>query len=457
MAQAGVYKICGCRDKVKCRHPWWFSFKRRGSSTRFRKSLDLVLEKHVDSKTSAEQEAGRLRAGILATLDNPAALALSLREREVIGLEAPPSVVSVLSTLTVGQMLKTYLDRHLVTTATHDKQAYQIKAIGRTVLKRADDTDLPFSDWLIVDVTTDTVERLREARRVQTIHKRAKGSNKSGGTTAANRDLQLLRAAFKWSIRNKLVKTENPFTYQHETVVKLHRELARSRRLQLGTNDQPGEAERLLNACSPHLRAIVEAALETGCRLGELLSLTWQQIERGHRPELHLPAGKTKTGKPRRVPISSRLLAILDMRETALRTELELDEKERTPEGLYVFGNEIGERIGSIKTAWHTAVTKAKIEDLHFHDLRREAGSRWLDSRQVTLVTIQKWLGHSNIKQTSTYLQTTTHGEHEAMRMFETAVGRLTPIDTEGGTPPHEQAPQDTASAANPQQNTVRH
>lgn len=450
MAQAGVYKICGCRDKVKCRHPWWFSFKRRGSATRFRKSLDLVLEKHIDSKTSAEQEAGRLRAGILATLDKPDSLALSLREREVIGLEAPPSVVSVLSTLTVGQMLKTYLDRHLVTTATHDKQAYQIKAIGRTVLRRADGTDLPFSDWLIVDVTTDTVERLREARRVQTIHKRAKGSNKSGGTTAANRDLQLLRAAFKWSIRNKLVKTENPFTYQNEPVVRLHRELARSRRLQLG------EGDRLLAVCESHLRALVEAGLETGCRLGELLSLTWQQVERGNRPELHLPAGKTKTSKPRRVPVSSRLLAVLEMRETALRSELEVAGDEQTPAALYVFGNEIGERIGSIKTAWNTAVTKAKIDDLHFHDLRREAGSRWME-RGVSLATIQKWLGHANIKQTSTYLATTTYGEHEAMRMYEERIGRLTPMDTEGRTPPHEQARQDTTPAANPQQNTVRH
>ena len=24
-----VYKICACGDHVKCRHPWWFSFKRR--------------------------------------------------------------------------------------------------------------------------------------------------------------------------------------------------------------------------------------------------------------------------------------------------------------------------------------------------------------------------------------------------------------------------------------------
>ena len=25
-----VYKICTCKEPVKCRHPWWFSYKRTG-------------------------------------------------------------------------------------------------------------------------------------------------------------------------------------------------------------------------------------------------------------------------------------------------------------------------------------------------------------------------------------------------------------------------------------------
>lgn len=43
--------------------------------------------------------------------------------------------------------------------------------------------------------------------------------------------------------------------------------------------------------------------------------------------------------------------------------------------------------------------------DLHFHALRREAGSRWMDAG-VPLATIQRWLGHTNMSQTSTYLTT---------------------------------------------------
>jgi integrase len=46
----------------------------------------------------------------------------------------------------------------------------------------------------------------------------------------------------------------------------------------------------------------------------------------------------------------------------------------------FVVGDEIGRRRGSIKTAWRLTLKPAKIADLHFHDLRREAGSRWMDT-----------------------------------------------------------------------------
>jgi integrase len=51
----------------------------------------------------------------------------------------------------------------------------------------------------------------------------------------------------------------------------LPREYERDRRL------EAGEEERLLAACGPHLRALVKADLETGCGVGERLSLQWHQ------------------------------------------------------------------------------------------------------------------------------------------------------------------------------------
>jgi integrase len=107
----------------------------------------------------------------------------------------------------------------------------------------------------------------------------------------------------------------------------------------------------------------------------------------------------------------------------------------------YVFGNEIGQRRGSIKTAWRLACRRANIVDLHFHDLRREAGSRWLDGG-VPLHVVRDWLGHTTISQTSTYLESTLMGQHDAMRRFEQARSagagrhdpRVQPCATEVGT-----------------------
>lgn len=448
--RAGVYKICSCRERVKCRHPWWFSFKRRGSALRIRKSLDVVLEKHIDSKTVAEEEAQRLRTGIIATLADPAITLLSARTRELLGLPAP-SVTAVLKVLTVRQLLKAYHERHLSRQASSERQQYQIGIVNRTTIARPDGTTAPLGDWLAADVTADTLERLREARTARDVHNHEgrKGSNRIGGVTAANRDLRLLRAAFNWALRTGYVE-QSPFKRGGEPTVRLTGERARSRRL------QAGEEERLLPACGTHLRPLVEAALETGCRRGEVLGLQWSQVQLEGRAELHLPAGKTKTGKARRVPVSSRLKQILEMRRDGLRATLELKDDERLAGTLYVFGNEIGQKVDSIKTAWRLACQRATLEDLHFHDLRREAGSRWLEGG-VPLHTIRDWLGHTNIAQTSTYLSSTMAGGAEAMRRFEERAGRLTPIDTEGETPLHQQAQSDMTATKNPEQDTVRH
>ena len=101
--------------------------------------------------------------------------------------------------------------------------------------------------------------------------------------------------------RASWVLPATPFKRNTETVVKLSQEVSRRRRL------EGDEGERLLAVCRPQLRPIVEAALETGCRRGELLSLQWWQVRglKSTRPELNLPASKTKTTRDRVVPISS--------------------------------------------------------------------------------------------------------------------------------------------------------
>ena len=165
------------------------------------------------------------------------------------------------------------------------------------------------------------------------------------------------------------------------------------------------EYDRLVKTCSPWLRALVEAALETGCRRGELLGLQWGMVDLDRRT-IRLPASLTKTSEARQVPVSPRLCEMLKMRR--------LDPAgEELPGTAHVFGDELGRPVKSIKTGWRTAVTRAGLSDLHFHDLRREAASRLLEGG-LALHYVSKLLGHRNIATTSIYLSATSEDLHRA-------------------------------------------
>jgi integrase len=65
---------------------------------------------------------------------------------------------------------------------------------------------------------------------------------------------------------------------------------------------------RLLDACADHFRPIVETALFTRMRRGELFGLTWDMIV---ARKIRLPGWLTKNGEPRNIPVSDRLNEVL--------------------------------------------------------------------------------------------------------------------------------------------------
>ena len=129
------------------------------------------------------------------------------------------------------------------------------------------------------------------------------------------------------------------------------------------------------------------------------------------RRELTIRAEKEKTRRERIIPISSRLLAILEMRK------LDPAGEEFGPEA-YVFGDSIGGRVKSVRRAWVTAATKAGLKDFQLRDLRHEAGSRF-DEAGVSVVYVSNLLGHSNLSTTSRYLNINRRGLHLAMEKLE--------------------------------------
>ena len=172
------------------------------------------------------------------------------------------------------------------------------------------------------------------------------------------------------------------------------------------------------------MQALIIAALSTGCRRGELLSLQWSQIRRdehGAARWIELPASKTKTNDLRVIPVSSDLRAVLGMRRTDSKGEA-------LPPDAYVFGNPVGERIGSVKTAWRNTCRRAGISDLHFHDLRRGFACRLLES-SADLHDVRDFLGHANITTTSRYLRSSPVRLAQALERMEASADTVADAD----------------------------
>jgi integrase len=376
-ATDNVRKICGCVKWRTCAHPWYVSY-REGKET--------------DPKTGKLRERGLRRqlAPLVGREPTDYADAVAEARRAIVAWKDGRNPHDLLpgDQPTLSALMAEYGRRAYASAS----EKYHVAVIERTIVP-APGGPRRLGGWRATDVTADAIEAFRAQRP----------------SVGANRNLAYLRAAFNWAVLRGLVPG-SPFRVGHVAVVKLAREEARSRRL------QPGEEERLVLAANG-LHDLVIGALETACRVGELLSLQWQQVRFTPRAELFFPGGKTKAKRPRRIPISTALRPILEGRR--------LDPAGYPlPPDAFVFGDEIGRRRGSIKTAWRLACKRAKMVDLHFHDLRREAASRWMDAG-VPLATISRWLGHHNISQTSTYLAASIGNDEAAMRAFEARLGRL--------------------------------
>ena len=139
-----------------------------------------------------------------------------------------------------------------------------------------------------------------------------------------------------------------------------------------------GELETLDAACdatrTPWLKSLIYLAIDTAMRKGELLLIKWSDVNLtdGH---IFIPAVNTKTSKARTVPLSPRARENLD---GLLPPELKIDATSRKSAAA------LNKRVFPItpnaaKLSWQRTVKRANIEDLHFHDLRHEATSRFFE------------------------------------------------------------------------------
>lgn len=148
---------------------------------------------------------------------------------------------------------------------------------------------------------------------------------------------------------------------------------ARARAARGGLNERQGEA-------------VIRLALETGARLGEILAVSWADLE-----GTVLRIRTEKHGPDRSIELPETTLELL----WGLRNGNGVQE--------LVFPScRTGVARGDIRRFWHAVRKAAKVEHIRFHDLRHTAASEML-RRGLLLREVQYILGHSSARMTERY------------------------------------------------------
>jgi integrase len=429
----GIKKICGCKRRkwTKCPHPWHFGMAygkdAAGKPKQFRFSLHRFIDKpgaYIMSKTEAERLRDDARNKI--------------RDGKIDQRGRPVKADTGAAGLTLDAVTTEYLVRYARRPTRRpnalEKFERYIEDLAKATLPNGQQIGAkPFKDVTRADLddifdarlrrVTASVEALKQVGELEargepvptdlrTAAALARRAVK-GGHVAINRYKARVRHLFNWAI-GQGYRDDSPFKRNGVVVLKLDASVERERTRRL----EPGEEERLLAVATPYIRAIIIAALSTGCRIGELLTLQWSDVRfdtAGEPRHFIIRAELAKTGESRPIPVAPRLRAVLAMRR--------LDPAGAPlPATAYVFGNEVGGRVRNIRNAWVRTCAAAGITDLHVHDLRREFACRLLESR-AELHDVRAFLGHGNITTTSRYLRSTPVRLEKALGLLDAPIG----------------------------------
>lgn len=132
---------------------------------------------------------------------------------------------------------------------------------------------------------------------------------------------------------------------------------------------------------NPEMRPLVQLALHTAMRRGELLALQWQNVDRAAQTA-YLPM--SKNGRPRFVPLSNAALTAL----AAL------------PQGQH--GSVFSISAEALAAAFKRATGRAGLRDVRFHDLRHTATSRMAE-KLPNVIELAAVTGHQSLQMLKRY------------------------------------------------------
>jgi len=193
-----------------------------------------------------------------------------------------------------------------------------------------------------------------------------------------NRDLGVLSAILTKAVEWGRLR-EHPI--KGGKVKRLHEGTTREREL----TDE--EEERLIKLSPGWLQDVIVVAVDTGLRRAELVGLSWDRVDLV-RAEVRLD--ETKSGRARRVPLTSRAHAILSrLRRTGAGSTGPLAVRP-------------GKWPWRVVSAFRRARSRAGLKDFRFHDLRHTYATR-LVRAGADLLTVARLLGHRDLRMVQRY------------------------------------------------------
>jgi len=219
-------------------------------------------------------------------------------------------------------------------------------------------------------------------RDVTALHARV---NEATTATTANHYLTLVRRMLNLAVKWGLIE-KNPTAGMEKFREPPHRE-------RYLTKDELPRFLRALEEMEDRLSmAAITLLLFTGCRKGEILSLTWGNVQENR---IFLPV--TKNGNSRSVPLNVKAREVL--------VKLKAGREEAAPDADFVFPSRHGAAQGhleDIRRVFDRVCRAADIDNLRIHDLRHSFASIAVSSG-ASLYDVQKLLGHSDVSMTQRY------------------------------------------------------
>ena len=239
---------------------------------------------------------------------------------------------------------------------------------------------------------------------------------------AANRALSVLSKMFSLAAAWGLVADgTNPCRgvrkYKEK---KRERFLTRDEYRRLGRVLAEAEAEAeagVEGAVSPYAIAALRLLMLTGCRLNEILTLRWDDIDRT-AGEFRLRDGKT----------GARMVPLTPTAETVLAGIA------RVPDNPWVIvGKKPNTHLSTITADWYRLRAHAGLNDVRIHDLRHSYASRALAAGE-SLSMIGKLLGHADIQSTARYAHLARETERLSAARVGGSIGADIGADKDGGS-----------------------